>query len=567
MPRPFSQYSISQATNSGTAALAAVSPDGKYLLFTKRENGLESLWLRNVPTSSDTQVVAPSPNPFATLSFSPDGNYLYFRQAGDKTGLYDLLFRAPVLGGTPKLLVRDIDAHPVISADGQRMIYIRCNNPEPNKCRWLSANTDGGDEQVLSTRSIDTGMPAGLTWSPDGKRIAFYLAFGGSASSQTLPVLMSPRSQETPRFNFPDKRIIDTKWMPDGRGIVIVYRDKATNFSRGQLGYVSYPEGKLDPLTNDTNNYDSVTVSGDGKTLTTIQSQVVSEFDLLPAAGGAAVSPIPGVAKLLQRTTGGGWLSDSEVLISTPTSIVKLSLDGSKQTELFSDNNAAISRPTVCGSGRYIVFHMRGHEGNPIGRLFRVDADGSNLKQLTNGQSGDGAVCSPGSKFVYYFDGQTLQPARIPLEGGSAEVIELSVPKGAPKFPISGISSDGLLLAAFTSIPDPATNTYKKKILIAKTDSPGTSIFVLDADPRINVTNGGFPHFTPDGQAVVYTVTSENNADNVWLQPLDGKPGHQITQFTSDRIFGFGWSPDGKKLAVGRGHIESDVILLRDTSK
>jgi len=53
-----------------------------------------------------------------------------FRQAGDKTGLFDLLYRAPVLGGTPKLLVRDVDAHPVFSPDSQRMIYIRCNNPE-----------------------------------------------------------------------------------------------------------------------------------------------------------------------------------------------------------------------------------------------------------------------------------------------------------------------------------------------------------------------------------------------------------------------------------------------------
>jgi hypothetical protein len=59
-PRPFSQYSITQATKSGTARLTVISPDGKYLLFARRENGLESLWLRNVPTASDTQVVAPS---------------------------------------------------------------------------------------------------------------------------------------------------------------------------------------------------------------------------------------------------------------------------------------------------------------------------------------------------------------------------------------------------------------------------------------------------------------------------------------------------------------------------
>jgi eukaryotic-like serine/threonine-protein kinase len=160
-PRPFAKYSISQATTSGKAMLSAISPDGKYLLIAIRENGLDSLWLRNVPTSSDTQVVAPSPAAFASLSFSPDGNYLYFRQAGDKTGNFNLLFRAPVLGGTPKLLVRDVDAHPVFSPDGQSMIYVRCNNPEAGKCRWLSANPDGSGEQTLFIRT--GGGPQGLT--------------------------------------------------------------------------------------------------------------------------------------------------------------------------------------------------------------------------------------------------------------------------------------------------------------------------------------------------------------------------------------------------------------------
>jgi len=567
VPRPFAQFSITQATNSGNATLSAISPDGKYLLYTKRESGSESLWLRNLPTSSDTQVVAPSPNPFASLSFSPDGNYLYFRQAGDKTGLYDLLFRAPELGGTPKLLARDVDAQPVFSPDSQHIVYIRCNNPEPNKCRWLSANADGSDEHSLFVRSTDDGIPAALSWSPDGKWIAFGLAFGNSQSNQTLPRFDVAKNQETPLFTFPDKRITDTKWMPDGRGLVVVYGDRATNFSRGQLGYVSYPDGKLEPLTNDTNNYNSITISGDGKTLTTIQSQLISEFDLLPAAGGSGGTPIPGMAKLLQRATGAGWLSDSELLVSTATQIVQVGLDGSKQTELFSDNGAAISGLAICGSGRYVVFRMRGHESNPAGRLWRLDTDGSNLKQLTSGQSDGNALCSAGGKLVYYFDGQGALWMRIPLEGGVAENISLSLPKGAARFPISGVSPDDRLLATFTSIPDPATNTYKTKILISKTESPGTTLTILDADPRIDVINGGYPRFTADGNAVVYNIAGNNNVDNVWLQPLDGKPGHQVTQFTSDAIFGFGYSPDGKKLGVGRGHAESDIVLLRDTSK
>jgi serine/threonine protein kinase len=565
-PRPFSPFSIVQATNSGTATLAAISPDGKYLLFTKRENGLESLWLRNVPTSSDTQVVAPSPAPFASLSFSPDGNYLYFRQAGDKTGLYDLLFRAPVLGGTPKLLVRDIDAHPVFSPDSQRMIFIRCNNPETNKCRWLSASLDGNNEQLLSVRGAS--IPQGLTWSPDGKRIAFAMTFSTVKETQTLSTFDVTKNQETPLFSFTDKRINDVRWMPDGKGMVILYLDKNTNFTRGQAGYVSYPEGKFESITNDTNNYNTLSLSGDGRTLTTIQSQTVGELDMLPAAGGATAAglAIPGIAKQLQQTRDVAWLTDSDLLLIQPGRILRVSSDGARQTELFSDSAVNLGTAAVCGGGHSIVFHMRGREGNDASRVWRMDADGANLKRLTGGDDDFRPLCSQGGKWVFYYDGKANHWARVPLEGGTPEVLPAIGVPGSPIFPIGSESRDDRILAVYGTVVDKATSTYKNSIAIVNTASLNAPPLVLPADPRITVSNRSI-QFTPDGQAIVYVISGENNVDNLWLQPLDGKPGRQITQFQSDQIPGFGWSPDGKKLLVGRGHTESDVVLLRDTSK
>ena len=57
--------------------------------------------------------------------------------------------------------------------------------------------------------------------------------------------------------------------------------------------------------------------------------------------------------------------------------------------------------------------------------------------------------------------------------------------------------------------------------------------------------------FTPDGKAVAYNIV-ENGVGNVWAQPLDGSAGHRLTNFTSDRIRTFQFSPDGKTLAVTR---------------
>src|SRR5437762_1830843 len=58
-PVPFQNFSITQVTRTGKATLAALSPDGKYILHVQNDNGRRSLWLRNIPTGSDTRVIAP----------------------------------------------------------------------------------------------------------------------------------------------------------------------------------------------------------------------------------------------------------------------------------------------------------------------------------------------------------------------------------------------------------------------------------------------------------------------------------------------------------------------------
>jgi Tol biopolymer transport system component len=58
----------------------------------------------------------------------------------------------------------------------------------------------------------------------------------------------------------------------------------------------------------------------------------------------------------------------------------------------------------------------------------------------------------------------------------------------------------------------------------------------------------------------------ENGVQNLWLQPLDGSPGRQITNFKSGAITTFRWSPDGKTLGIIQTNTQSDIILLRNTS-
>src|ERR1700676_909560 len=148
-PAPFENVSITKVTDTGKAALVAISPDGKYILNVVRDAGQESLWLRNLPTNSDTQVIPPAEVNYTFLRFSPDGNYLYFIRSEPGSTELEYLYRAPVLGGTPQKLVSDIDSNITFSPDGRQIAYFRFNNPEAGKGRLIALPVDGGEEKVL----------------------------------------------------------------------------------------------------------------------------------------------------------------------------------------------------------------------------------------------------------------------------------------------------------------------------------------------------------------------------------------------------------------------------------
>src|SRR6202034_946559 len=112
--QPFANFSVTKVTETGDAVYAVISPDGKYILSlvrAKSDNGLASLWLRNVPTTRMTQVQPPSDVWYNGLRFSPDGNYFYSVHSEPGNSALKYLYRTPLLGGTPERLAADVDSN------------------------------------------------------------------------------------------------------------------------------------------------------------------------------------------------------------------------------------------------------------------------------------------------------------------------------------------------------------------------------------------------------------------------------------------------------------------------
>src|SRR6202789_4270441 len=170
-PTPFQNFGISQVTNSSKAVVTAISADGKYLLTVMDDKGLNSLWLRNIATASDTQIVPPSAS-IPNVAFSPDGNYVYFRKAENSINSDFSIYRTPVLGGAPTKIANDVDSSVAFSPDGTRMAYFRANDPETGKVWLLSSKLDGSDEKILHVEPL-TFLPRWVVGSPDGKYLAY----------------------------------------------------------------------------------------------------------------------------------------------------------------------------------------------------------------------------------------------------------------------------------------------------------------------------------------------------------------------------------------------------------
>ena len=103
-------------------------------------------------------------------------------------------------------------------------------------------------------------------------------------------------------------------------------------------------------------------------------------------------------------------------------------------------------------------------------------------------------------------------------------------------------------------------NPVHKIALIPLDSGSQAQVRLLDPNPAV----ADAARFTPDGKALVYPITQQG-VDNLWMQPLDGSAGRQITNFKSDQIIGAQFSPDGKNLAVLQRRREADVVLLRET--
>ena len=551
---PFQNFTVEKITNTGTALESAISPDGRFLLTVQSDKGLESLWLRDIVSGSDTQVVAPLGQNLRAPAFSPNGSYLYFRRLLAGALGWELL-RAPLFGGVPQVIARDVDTNVTCSPDGESIAYARARAPAVGEWSLFQADADGNNEKPLLV-GASGHVPLDLAWSPNGKRIA--AAFFGGV---TIFDLATRRMSSFARGVGFAQRLV---WAADGHSIFVDYHIPVS--PQFQIGNLSFPEGRFRNITNDASSYLSASLSADGKTLAIVQIEDNHEIDLLPASGTGPTSVVPPKISLATFD----WTPDGQLLFTAGHQLMRIRTDGTDATTLLNDNDGWLKDVVSCAD-RTIAVTWNGRAEGKGWPLWRANPDGSGAARLTE-NAGTVWACSPDSKWLYFTSGSRLGSFRIRSTGGKPETLsDFDIPK--TRYEGQTLSADGQTLALFVGQEDPQTHVHTNKIILVKAHVHGknavTSIPVCPQCTLGSVSNGPVGnnaiHFTPDGKAVALLI-EDKGVDNVWIQPLDGSKGRQITHFDSQYIQDFRWSPDGKRLAIHRWSPSGDVVLLRDSA-
>jgi Tol biopolymer transport system component/DNA-binding winged helix-turn-helix (wHTH) protein len=536
---------ITNLTTTGNVVCAGISPDGNYVAYARADSlQLSSLWIMQPATFTSQLVIPPAEVQYHALTFSPEGNYIYYVMR-ENNGAARALYRVSLLGGPSKRLASKVETAVSFSPDGAQIVFRRGLDDRKESALFI-ANADGtGEKEIAAIKAPEAfGDPA---WSPDSKAIA--CAAGHASGGKNMYVVRVSVGDWTVKHVSSQRWrwVGQLSWVSDSTGLMMVASEAPSE--PYQVWHLSYPGGETQKITNDSNFYNSLSMSADSSALVASQRQLDSKVWIIPAEDASRAKQITygsgGYRMRLSWTPDGKIVYDSYAGNSTAISI--MNADGSEPKNLVGDmtGRAILYYSTVSPDGRYIVYAS---DLTGARHIWRMNIDGSNPMRLTDGSGEDHPSCSPDGKWVFYISMNPDKPSlwKTPIEGGEpVRLIDAITSSPA-------VSPDGKLIAC----------------LYAEPNSPWQiAVFSIEGGQPIklfpNIQSPTALRWTPDGRGITY---GENpiGASKISIQPLEGGPPKRVIELATDRVFDFDWSPDGKQLACIRGIWAKNIVLIKN---
>ena len=225
---------------TGIAMSATVSPDGQRLAFSEIRDYAGVVVLQNLLSGARQQVPGTNVGGHSmTPAFSPTGREMIFARSGEEgTDLYavDIAQSCCVRRLTTDGKLAD-NLSPTYSPDGRRVAFVSARGGSP---QIFVMDADGSNQRGLVPFDYgQTGPSHSPDWSPDGAAIAFHRDVAGGrqihvyefTTGRTRTVTTSGRNE-------------DPSWAPDARHLVFT----STRTGRNQLWVLDLESGRMRQL-------------------------------------------------------------------------------------------------------------------------------------------------------------------------------------------------------------------------------------------------------------------------------------------------------------------------------
>lgn len=548
-PSPFPRQitRITRLTTTGNIVTATISPSGNYLAYAVNNGSEQSLRSRTIDGNpdDDRELLPSDVLEYVGLSFSPDGKYIYYvvRENDSTKGS---LYRIPATGGTPtNLQVGDIETAVTFSPDGKFMAFVSRDSDGDQTLTLTSA--DGTDSRKLASRTYPDFLmhPA---WSPDGENIA---CVTGSYNDGFFMTAVQVRVQDGVESPLTTERwwsIRRLGWRNDGKGLFLVAMDQASG-TPSHIAHITYPGGEVQKITTDLNDYRELSVMPTRNALIAVYSSQTSDFWVASQSEDSPAMPI--TQTKYDQISGMAWTPDKRIVHALRRagenwSIWSIKSDGSDRVQLTKAAGNDLY-PTVSPDGRYVVFtSTRSGTTN----IWRMDSDGNNLLQLTNGPSEWWPSISLDGRWVIYTSfARNRRPTlwKIPIDGGSP----VQLTQDFSILPV--VSPTGNYVACYFWDGD---SQFELKMAVVKIEDGELMEAFTSPSAQFQTLN-----WISQGQSLAY-IQERDGKSNIWAQPIAGGPPQQVTKFTTQHIFDFAVSPDGQNIALARGSVTNDILLI-----
>ncbi|MCA1624818.1 MAG: winged helix-turn-helix domain-containing protein [Acidobacteria bacterium] len=529
---------VEKLTDTGNAKAATISPDGKLLAYYTTDGGKDTIWLRQLTTGKSAPIFSPKDERIHGLNFSQDGDYLYFSH--QNKGEPSNLSRLSILGGTPTKILSDFHGSYTFSPDAYNIAFVRYDE---TGSVVMIAESDGRNER----RAFASPKPRhiiSVAWSPDGESIAYSFGNGrydGGGMDYGIFEFNFKDETEKSLTDFKWNYLGTIEWLPDKSGMLVTAREKADGTD--QIWWLSLPDGKAKPITN---NADSLELKGASVDFSKIIAQ--QEF-LNSSVWVAPTNDLSNVQAIAKAQWDMAWTADGKIIFpareTIKTGIWLTNPDGSDKKQITSNDSLERS-PTVSPEGRFVVFvSTRSGRQN----IWRMNADGGNQTQLTDGEGENNPTFTPDGQSVVFNSIKGGSLWKVSVEGG--EAVQLC--NGEKSLRVA-ISPDGKKFAYF------GRKDNKRKLLIKSFPECNLLLEFEAAESRASPAK---IVWAKDSRSLIYDHEDATRVGNLWRQSLDGGEPQKLTNFTSDQIYDFGFSPDGNWLAFVRGVRSHDAVLLK----